>query len=71
MELAAGETREGSLVTVYVAEEFTDLNTRLQEVVDGNLASMSAFPDVIDPAAARRLTSRITAMIAELLKKND
>ncbi|MBE7192096.1 AAA family ATPase [Gordonia polyisoprenivorans] len=38
---------------------------RLQEVVDGNLASMSAFPDVIDPAAARRLTSRITAMITE------
>lgn len=38
---------------------------RLQEVVDGNLASMSFFPDIIEPAAAQRLTDRITGMIAE------
>ncbi|MGC4935515.1 AAA family ATPase [Gordonia sp. DT30] len=36
---------------------------RLQEIVDGNLASMSVFPDVLDPATARQVTDRITAMI--------
>lgn len=36
---------------------------RLQEVVDGNLGSMSAFPDILDPALAAELTERLTAMI--------
>lgn len=38
---------------------------RLQEVVDGNLASMSVFPQIIDPAAATELTDRITALVIE------
>lgn len=36
---------------------------RLQEVVDGNLASMSAFPQIIEPTVARELTDRITTLI--------
>ena len=38
---------------------------RLQDVVDGNLASMSVFPQIIDPAAATELTDRITALVTE------
>ncbi|MGV9791874.1 bifunctional aminoglycoside phosphotransferase/ATP-binding protein [Gordonia sp. NPDC003422] len=37
---------------------------RLQNVVDGNLASMAAFPDIIEPDQAQRLTDRLTEMIA-------
>ncbi|MGV9858873.1 bifunctional aminoglycoside phosphotransferase/ATP-binding protein [Gordonia sp. NPDC003425] len=37
---------------------------RLQDVVDGNLASMSAFPDIIEPAAAQRLTDRISELVS-------
>ncbi|MGV9669495.1 MULTISPECIES: bifunctional aminoglycoside phosphotransferase/ATP-binding protein [unclassified Gordonia (in: high G+C Gram-positive bacteria)] len=36
---------------------------RLKEVVDGNLASMSAFPEILEPALAQQLTDRLTAMI--------
>lgn len=36
---------------------------RLQEVVDGNLASMLVCGDVLDPDRARELTDRLTAMI--------
>lgn len=36
---------------------------RLQEVVDGNLGSMTAFPDIIEPTLAHALTSRLTDMI--------
>ena len=38
---------------------------RLREVVDGNLASMSAFAHILDPDAAEHLTRRIGAMIDE------
>ncbi len=38
---------------------------RLQEVVDGNLASMAAFPEIIEPVVAQELTDRITALITE------
>ncbi|MGW0039565.1 bifunctional aminoglycoside phosphotransferase/ATP-binding protein [Gordonia sp. NPDC003376] len=37
---------------------------RIQEVVDGNLGSMSAFPEILDPPRATLLTDRLTAMIA-------
>lgn len=37
---------------------------RIQEVVDGNLGSMSAFPEILDPSRARLLTDRLTAMIS-------
>ena len=36
---------------------------RLQEVIDGNLKSMLAFPQIVDPAAAQELTSRLTDMV--------
>ena len=38
---------------------------RLQEVVDGNLASMQAFPEIIEPVVAQELTDRITTLITE------
>lgn len=38
---------------------------RLQEVVDGNLASMAAFPEIIEPVVAQELTDRITTLITE------
>ena len=37
---------------------------RLQKVVDGNLGSMSAFPEILEPARAGELTERLTEMIA-------
>lgn len=37
---------------------------RLLDVIDGNLGSMSRFPDVLDPTRAADLTERLRALVA-------